>query len=192
MAYPDSIYSPRARENWPGATYNVAKKTIFFKEDCDAIENEIVAVETELGLEPKGDDADVAERLDRLENSVRRVATVEDIDFKTLGTTLIYTVPTGKNFVLTALVLRTKTYDAPNGDGIANCKRGSDNAGIVNPISPDLAIVGFFTQYVIDWETFGASIIFPADDTVVLEILTAETGTALTFDVDLIGYLVPA
>jgi hypothetical protein len=48
MAYPDSIYKPRERENWPGVVFNPEKKTIWFKEDAEAIENEIIAIEKDL------------------------------------------------------------------------------------------------------------------------------------------------
>jgi len=47
-SYPSSIYEPRTRENRSGVTYDATKKTIWFKEDADAIENEIIALETEL------------------------------------------------------------------------------------------------------------------------------------------------
>jgi len=46
--YPNSIYSPRTRENRSGVEYDETKKTIWFKEDADAIEDEIIALETEL------------------------------------------------------------------------------------------------------------------------------------------------
>jgi len=47
-SYPNTIYSPRTRENRSGVVYDDTKKTIWFKEDADAIEAEIVALETEL------------------------------------------------------------------------------------------------------------------------------------------------
>lgn len=71
MAYPGEIYVPRPRENWPRVVYGYNKKTAWFKEDADAIENEIIAIETELGLEPKGSDLDVAARLNRMEGEVK-------------------------------------------------------------------------------------------------------------------------
>lgn len=46
VSYPDTIYSPRVRENRNGVVYDVTKKPIWFKEDADAIENEIIALET--------------------------------------------------------------------------------------------------------------------------------------------------
>lgn len=62
--YPDSIYSPRTRENKSGVEYDVDKKTVLFVEDIDKGDDETVAIETELGTDPKSGFSDVAERLD--------------------------------------------------------------------------------------------------------------------------------
>jgi hypothetical protein len=53
-AFPDSVYSPRSRENRPGIVFDAAKKQIVYAEDLQAIENEIVAIETELIANPGG------------------------------------------------------------------------------------------------------------------------------------------
>lgn len=44
--YPNTIYGPRVRENRNGVVFDSTKKTILFKEDLDAIENEIIAMQT--------------------------------------------------------------------------------------------------------------------------------------------------
>jgi hypothetical protein len=49
-AYPSAIYSPRERANWPKVVFNPLNKTSWFKEDADAIENEVIAIENALGL----------------------------------------------------------------------------------------------------------------------------------------------
>lgn len=61
--YPDAIYDPRAKENDPGTIYNPANKTIIFAEDIVKLDDEVIAIETELGFNPKGEYADVATRL---------------------------------------------------------------------------------------------------------------------------------
>jgi len=48
--YPDSIYSPRTKENRSGVVYDEAKKTVIFAEDVVKLDNEVVALETFLGL----------------------------------------------------------------------------------------------------------------------------------------------
>ena len=46
--YPESIFSPRAKENRSGVDYDPSKKTVIFVEDIQAIENEIISVEEDL------------------------------------------------------------------------------------------------------------------------------------------------
>ncbi|MCJ7828226.1 MAG: hypothetical protein MUP81_00600 [Dehalococcoidia bacterium] len=122
-------------------------------------------------------------------NTIRKLATVENIDFKVLGDTLIYTVPTGTKLIVTGLVARAKTLDAQIGDGSAVLKRGSDDATILSFPSLELGGVGNCAHYVITYTAHGIQPIITAGDTVEIEITVADTGTALTFDVDLIGYL---
>ena len=66
-SYPSSIFSPRERENKSGVVYDADKKTVIFTEDIDKGDDEIVAVETELGTLPKGSYADVKTRLENNE-----------------------------------------------------------------------------------------------------------------------------
>ena len=51
-SYPATIFSPRERENWPGIIYNPDKKTLGFAEDFNLSDDEIVAIETVLGVRP--------------------------------------------------------------------------------------------------------------------------------------------
>jgi hypothetical protein len=64
--YPAAITSPRVMVNRPGAVYDVLKTKVVYAEDFNKDRAEIVAIETELGTNPKGAFADVAERLDNL------------------------------------------------------------------------------------------------------------------------------
>lgn len=48
--YPDSIFSPRERENKSGIVYDAAKKTSIFVEDQNKGDDEVVAIENYLGL----------------------------------------------------------------------------------------------------------------------------------------------
>ena len=61
--YPDSIYEPRVKENKSGVKYEPERKTILFAEDISKDDDEIVAIETELGENPKGTSASVLERI---------------------------------------------------------------------------------------------------------------------------------
>ncbi len=62
-SYPGGIYSPRTKENRAGVVYDASKKTITYMEDVVFLDDEMVAVETELGTNPKRTSADVAERI---------------------------------------------------------------------------------------------------------------------------------
>jgi hypothetical protein len=66
-SYPNSIYDPREKEQRSGVVYIPEKKSVIFVEDVKFLDDEVVAIETELGLNPKGSFDDVASRLDALE-----------------------------------------------------------------------------------------------------------------------------
>jgi len=68
--YPSGVYSPRTKENKAGVVYDATKKTIIFTEDVVKLDEEIVAVENELGTLPKGGFADVKARIVDLEDRV--------------------------------------------------------------------------------------------------------------------------
>jgi len=74
--YPGEIYVPRERENRNGVVYDPLKKTVWFKEDADDIENEIIALETELGTNPKGAKTDVKTRLDDVDTAIGEKTTL--------------------------------------------------------------------------------------------------------------------
>ena len=68
-SYPSSIYSPRDKENKSGVVYTPSKKNVIFVEDTKNNDAEIVAIETELGTNPKGDYSDVKSRIANAELS---------------------------------------------------------------------------------------------------------------------------
>jgi len=65
--YPGAVYSPRTKENKSGVVYTPAKTTVGYVEDVTYLDAEVVAVETALGTDPKGSDADVKTRIARNE-----------------------------------------------------------------------------------------------------------------------------
>jgi hypothetical protein len=52
--YPNEIYEPRPKENRSGVVYDPNKKTVIFAEDIKALDDEVKAIETELGTNPRG------------------------------------------------------------------------------------------------------------------------------------------
>ena len=61
--YPNSVYSPRTKENKSGVVYDADKATIGYVEDTVKLDDEVVAIENELGTLPKATSASVKERL---------------------------------------------------------------------------------------------------------------------------------
>ncbi len=49
-SYPNNIYSPREKKNRAGIEYIPEKKTVIFVEDIKKLDEEVVAIQTELGL----------------------------------------------------------------------------------------------------------------------------------------------
>ena len=69
-SYPGATYSPRTKENKSGVVYDAGKTTIGYAEDVTKLDDEVVAVEIELGTDPKGAKADVKTRLDDVDTAV--------------------------------------------------------------------------------------------------------------------------
>lgn len=72
-SYPGAIYAPRTKENKVGVSFDPAKITTLFAEDNIYNDQEIVAIENELGLNPKGVSVDVAARFGDIEGEIAGV-----------------------------------------------------------------------------------------------------------------------
>lgn len=46
--YPDTIYNPRVKENKSGVVFDPTKKTVLYAEDLQALDDEVVAIETDI------------------------------------------------------------------------------------------------------------------------------------------------
>ena len=69
--YPNEIFEPRPKENRSGVSYDPNKKTVIFVEDIKALDEEIQAIEIELGTNPKGTFASVKDFLQYLLGKVK-------------------------------------------------------------------------------------------------------------------------
>lgn len=86
--YPAAVYTPRTKENKAGIVYDADKKDIGYVEDVTKLDDEVVAIETELGIDPKGSSADIAERLIGITsqaNAIVDAITVTDEGVKIAG-----------------------------------------------------------------------------------------------------------
>lgn len=68
--YPSAVYSPRTKENKDGVEYDAGATTKLFAEDVVGLDNEVVAIENELGANPKGAKASVKARLDDVDTAI--------------------------------------------------------------------------------------------------------------------------
>jgi len=73
--YPNGVYSPRTKANKLGVVYDETKSTQLFAEDITKLDDEVVAIETELGENPKGIYATVAANLVALWSAISSFAT---------------------------------------------------------------------------------------------------------------------
>lgn len=122
-SYPGAIYSPRAVENRSGVAYDAAKLTVFFAEDHNYATAEVVAIETELGINPRGGSASVAARFTADEAAMATKVGVETLTNKRItarvGTVASGATPTPAGddvdiFTVTALA-EAATFGAPTG-----------------------------------------------------------------------------
>ena len=73
-SYPSSIYSPRVMANRPNVAYDSTKTKKIYAEDFNNDRDEIVAIQNELGTNPKGAFADLKARIEDIE---RRLSLLE-------------------------------------------------------------------------------------------------------------------
>lgn len=69
-SYPNSIYTPRQVENRPGVVYDADKVKVAYAEDKLYSDDEIVAIQEVLGLNPAGVFDDVNDRLDDVDDRI--------------------------------------------------------------------------------------------------------------------------
>lgn len=104
--YPSAVYSHRTRANKSGVVYDAAKTRTLFVEDVNKSDDEIAAIETELGTNPKGGYADVKARIVAVEGLAGgKIANVVEDTTPQLGGDLetnnkniqVKTIPGGDN-----------------------------------------------------------------------------------------------
>lgn len=115
------------------------------------------------------------------------------IDLQVLGDTLIYTVPAGKTFYPTDFILQTVTYDNPSFSATASIGyTGPDyNEFKSNSfLSPSSTVGGLtsgaFGGYIGMWNS---SVSASAGTQIYLKVTNADTGTALSARILVVGFL---
>ena len=117
----------------------------------------------------------------------RVLARVASIDLTTTGDTLLFTVPSGQSANIVSVVVRPTAVTAPNAD--AEVSIGT-NASTYDDIISSQPLTGLdVTTESYTLAVGGISHIAAAAEEIRFQVDTADTGTAITVTVDLIGYL---
>jgi len=124
--FPSGIYSPRTKENKAGVEYVESEKTTLFAEDITKDDAEIVAIETELGTNPKGTYISVKANLVALWNAIVEKCTGAEINTGTDDTKFA----TPKAIADSDLA---KTSEIPDKATGAEIDTGEDDAKFVTP-----------------------------------------------------------
>ncbi|EKE18784.1 MAG: hypothetical protein ACD_9C00239G0004 [uncultured bacterium] len=91
--FPSAITTPRIISNRPGVTFDPDDTKTFFAEDLNMVNDEIVAIETELGTDPAGAYATVKAWLTALTSSLStKISTAKTV---LIGSTLAVAIPAG-------------------------------------------------------------------------------------------------
>jgi hypothetical protein len=86
--YPAAVYAPRTKTNKVGVVYDPNESSVGYAEDVSKLDAEVVAIETELGANPKGDAASVVARLNAADDfngkaeSAERYNNTDEIEFE--------------------------------------------------------------------------------------------------------------
>lgn len=96
--FPDSVYEPRTKENKIGTVYDANRTRTAYAEDITKLDDEVVAIENTLGLNPEGESDTVNERIAILETPSPLTMEIKVLDDNTVLTTgdgkIIVCIPT--------------------------------------------------------------------------------------------------
>lgn len=115
--YPGGVYSPRTKANAPGIAYDAAKTTRLYAEDVVKDDDEIVAIETELGTNCKGSATSVRARIEAIEAVPARIEIyTANLDITTNSLALIIPAKAGQVFLLKYIILFNTSLSGETND----------------------------------------------------------------------------
>ncbi len=104
--YPSAIFTPRVVENVPGQTFDPTKTTRIYAEDENLPNDEIVAIESTLGVNVQGDYDTLVERLDATPPTPQYLMALEGFSVDTVANIVIGTVPSGRQYLFTGMLIK--------------------------------------------------------------------------------------
>ena len=116
------------------------------------------------------------------------LASQASVNLAATGTTGIYTVPTGKSAVITGAYIVPTTATTPGGDAVVNL---GTNASTYDNIVSAETLSGLDATTELYHIVTGGGVIHlaAAAETVTINVTSADTGSALTATVYLLGFL---
>jgi hypothetical protein len=117
---------------------------------------------------------------------VSSVLSITTVDLKSVSTTGLYTVPSGRSVIVTDAIVKPTTATAAAGDGIMGIgvAAGEDDIFLPETITATLTTVRF------KFSSNSLAVVPAAGDVILAGVDSADTGTALVVDVYLFGYLI--
>ena len=117
----------------------------------------------------------------------RILSVTTSVNLKATGTTNLYTVPAGKSAVITDAIIKPTTATSAVGDAVV----GIGVAAGEDDVFPPETLTGLtLTTRRYKFPSFGVSRVPATADVIKVGVDTADTGTALTASIYLIGYLI--
>jgi hypothetical protein len=124
------------------------------------------------------------------ENAITKLATVTGIDAKTVATTELFAVPTGKSMVVTGIVIRVTSFTAGGKSVQAIASFGANSATYDDYLNSVTYTVTAVSKVIQD-STLDAEVpLYAAASSFRISIETGSDATTETWAIDLMGYLI--
>ena len=124
------------------------------------------------------------------ENAVTRLATVTGIDAKTVASTELYVVPTGKTLVVSHVVIRCTSFTSGGKSTQAIASFGGNSAAYDDYLNSVTYTIAAASVAITDSLLDAAVPVYAAAASFRVVIETGSDATTETWAVDLFGYLV--
>lgn len=124
------------------------------------------------------------------ENAITRVSTTTGINAKTVATTSLYTVPTGKTFIPMFVVIRVTAFTSGGKGTQAVASFGGNSATFDDFLNTVTYTVANGSFYQIDRPADATEVTYQAAaDVFTISVETGSDATTETWAVDVFGYL---
>ena len=124
------------------------------------------------------------------EVAVSLLATVTGIDAKSIATTMLYSVPTGKSMIVSKCVIRCTAFSVGSKSVQAVASFGGNSTTYDDYLNSVTYTISAINKAICDWVTDSEIPVYASGTSFRLSIETGSNATTETWAVDLFGYLV--